>query len=103
MDMITDGLYPSKATAGLDTHASAINVAMHMDAQEKIHPVVTKRKFESRENVNEYMGNGNSGELKEDGHQRTSGRNNELDGIDHTKLTRKDTGVHKQEQMEALN
>jgi len=101
--MITVGLYPSKATAGLDTHASAINVAMHMDAQEKILPVVTKRKFESRENVNVYMGNGNSGELKEDGQQRTSGRNNELDGIDHTKLTRKDTGVHKQEQMEALN
>ena len=62
-----------------------------------------REKFESSENVNEYIDNGNSGEFKEDAQQRTSGRNGDLDGIDHTDLKRKDTGVNKQEKLQALN
>ena len=82
----TAGVVTQMAKVGLNTHAPAINLAMHMDARAKIHPVVTKRKFESSENVNEYIDNGNSRELKEDGQQRTSGMNDDLDVIDHTDL-----------------
>jgi len=68
----------TKVAGGLDTHAQAINIAMRINTQGKIHPDVTKRKFERDENANEYIDTGNSGELKKDGNKVTLGL------VDHT-------------------
>ena len=45
ISVFTAAVVTPKATAGLDTHAPAINIAMHMEVREKICPVGTKRKI----------------------------------------------------------